>query len=657
MHIGHVAGAYLPADIYTRYKRLKGEDVIHVCGTDEHGVAITIAAEKEGISPQEMVNRYYKLIKESFEKLGIAFDFFSRTSIERHHKNAQEFFMRLYEKGYVFKKEINQFYCPKCKRFLPDRYVIGTCPYCGYERARGDQCEACGRWLEPTDLLNPKCAICGSTPILKGTYHYYFRLKSFSKPLEEWLSSEKLDWKDNVLGLALSWIKEGLKDRAITRDLSWGVKVPLDEAVGKVLYVWFDAPIGYITSTQEWAYSKGEPDLWKDYWMDPDTRLIHFIGKDNIVFHALVWPAMLMGHGAYILPDNIPANEFLNLMGEKISTSRGWALWVHEALEYFPADYLRFGLASILPEFKDSDFDLYDFQNRIHRELADNLGNFIHRTLSFIKNYMSGRIPDPHEPAQPEKELLGKIKESVTKISSSLENFRFRQALKELLDLSREGNRYFDHKQPWATRKNNQVETERTLGVSALLVKSLMTLMEPFLPFSAEKLREQLELNDIPKWDEAANPSPMTGKSLKDIQVLFSKIPDESVLNLLEKLRERTKPEKREEGGIKMITFEEFKKLDLRIGKIIQVEDLEGAQKLYKLRVDLGEKEITLVAGLKEFYKKEDLLNREIVVIANLQPATIRGVRSEGMLLAALEDGKPIILIPEKEVTPGSSIS
>ena len=658
LHIGHIAGAYLPADIYTRYKRLRGEDVIHVCGTDEHGVAITIAAEKEGISPQSLVDRYYKEIKEDFEGLSIDFDFFSRTSIPLHHKNAQEFFLRLYEKGYVVKKSISQFFCPKCQRFLPDRYVVGTCPHCSHKRARGDQCENCGRWLEPTDLISPRCSICGTEPILKETYHYYFKLDQFSEKLEKWLSSKKHQWKENVLGLALSWVREGLRERAITRDLPWGVKVPLKEAEGKVLYVWFDAPIGYITATQEWANFKGDNELWKKYWMDKDTRLIHFIGKDNIVFHALVWPAMLMAHGDFILPDNIPANEFLNLMGDKISTSRGWALWVHEALDFFPADYIRFGIASILPESKDSDFDLYDFQNRIHSELADNLGNFIHRTLGFIKNYLQAKIPSPPEPTDPERELFERFKDHTQRLTRSLEDFRFREALKELLEISREGNRYFDKKRPWVTRKEDLTETKRTLATSVALLRSLVTFMEPFLPNSARRLQRQIQMESIPTWQDAMEPKYLQERELGEIEVLFAKIPDSKIEALIGRIRERTESKTpKEEKRVENISFDEFKRMDLRIGKVLEVENIEGAKKLYKLRVDLGDREITLVAGLKEFYTEDDLKGKEIVVIANLEPATIRGIKSEGMLLAAVEDGKPVLLIPEKEVPPGTKIS
>ncbi len=661
IHIGHLAGAYLPADIYTRYKRLCGEDVIHICGTDEHGVAITIAAEKEGVTPRELADRYHLMIKKSFEGLGIIFDNFSRTSRPIHHKISQEFFLRIYERGYIEKKETEQFYCEKCRRFLPDRYVVGTCPYCGAS-ARGDQCEVCGRWLEPVQLIEPRCAVCGSVPQLRKTFHYYFKLGMLEDKLRNWLES-KTDWKPNVRNTALSWIREGLMDRAITRDLSWGVKVPLEEAQGKVLYVWFDAPIGYISSTIEWAELQGKPELWKEYWFNPETKLVHFIGKDNIVFHAIVWPAMLMAHGDYILPTQIPANEFLNLMGDKISTSRGWALWVHELLEEFPPDYIRFGLASILPETKDADFDLRDFRIRVNSELADNLGNFVNRSLSFIRNYMDNTIPELPDLKAPENELIEKVKKYVAEIGEYIDTFQLRKALRTILDLSSLGNQYFDYKKPWVTRKTDRDETARTLYMCASLVRTLSIVMEPFLPFSAQKIRKMLQDEGTVRWQDASKLGVPAGRKLGELEILFKKLDEGKIEALIDglnkRVQEKTKAQRRK-GKMaeeKRVTIDDFKKLDIRIGRIVEAEKIEGTDKLLKLKVDMGEKTITLVAGIAKTYKPEEVVGLEIAVIYNLEPAKIRGVVSEGMLLAAVEDGNVVLLTPQREVRPGTKVS
>ena len=674
LHIGHIAGAYLPADIYTRFKRLKGDDVIHICGTDEHGVAITITAEKAGKTPREIVDFYYQEIKRGFDRLGVHFDNFSRTSLPIHHKNSQQFFLRVYEKGYIYRQELEQLYCPNCKRFLPDRYVEGTCPYCGYEKARGDQCEACGRWLEPTELINPRCAICGTTPVLRKTYHYYFKLSEFAEPLRKWLES-KTHWKDNVRRTALSWIRDGLKDRAITRDLEWGVPVPLPEAQGKVLYVWFDAPIGYISSTMEWAEKIGQPDAWKDWWMNPEVQLVHFIGKDNIVFHALVWPAMLMAHGDYILPSDIPANEFMNLMGDKLSTSRNWAIWVNEFLDKFPADYLRYGVASILPETKDADFNYYDFQSRINNELADNLGNFVNRTLSFIKKYLGGRVPEPKTLNEIDKEALAEIAKAGDEMAEFIEKFEFRKALWRMMELSAFGNRYFDRKAPWSTRKTDIDETARTLYVCESIVRALSTFIEPYLPFSAEKIRKMLNLNRKLSWEEAKQPDPEPGRMLGEIEILYKKLDKEVIELEIQSLRKRAKVkettskpeeavEKKQKEAAKMaeqkeiITFEEFSRLDIRIAKILEAERVPGTDKLMKLKIDLGDEQRTLVAGIAHQYKPEDVVGKLLPVIANLKPRKLRGITSQGMILAAVaEDGTIALLHPNQDVPPGTKVS
>lgn len=653
LHIGHIAGAYLPADIYTQYLKLKGVEAIHICGTDEHGVAITIKADKEGKSPKEIVDYYHQNIKESFDGLKIIFDNFSRTSKPLHHKLSQEFFLKIYEKGYIYKKEIEQLYCLNCQRFLPDRYVEGTCPYCGNEKARGDQCEQCGRWLEPKDLINPRCTICGATPVVKTSFHYYFKLKEFEKPLKDWLSS-KTYWKENVLNQALSWVRDGLEDRAITRDLSWGVPVPLEEAKGKVLYVWFDAPIGYISSTIEWAEKIGKPDEWKKYWLDPETKIIHFIGKDNIIFHTLIWPAMLMAHGDYNLPDNVPANEFLNLMGAKLSTSRNWAIWIPDLLKEYPPDYIRYGLAHVIPETKDSDFSLEEFHTRINSELVNNLGNFVNRTLTFIKNYL-GRIPaDTNGFKDMDLEIITEIEALPGKISSYIENFEFRKALKEIMAFSQKGNQYFDYKRPWSTRKTDYKEAERTLYLCASMVKALSIVIEPYLPDSAKRIRKMLGISDIPvSWDDAGNWRFQKDIEPQDVEILYKKVENKP---LEIGINTKAKQEKEEEKPMEYIKFEEFKKLELKIGEIVSVEDIPGADKLYKLQVNLGDKVVELVAGLKTSYTKEELLHKKVPVLVNLEPKTVRGVTSNGMILACDLDGKPVLLTPDKDVPPGSII-
>ena len=655
-HLGHIAGAYLPADIYTRFLRLKGEDVIHICGTDEHGVAITIRADQEGKSPKEIVDYYHEVIKKSFDDLGIEFDHFSRTSIPLHHQVASEFFLKIYQKGYILRKDIDQLYCPKCERFLPDRYIIGICPYCGHTEARGDQCEKCGRWLEPTQLVEPKCAICGTTPVIKRTFHYYFRLSAFSDKLRDWLESKE-SWKDNVRKLALQWIQEGLKDRPITRDLEWGVKVPLPEASSKVLYVWFDAPIGYISATMEWSQKIGKPDKWQDYWFDPETRLVHFIGKDNIVFHALIWPAMLMAHGDYVLPSEIPANEFLNLMGDKFSTSRNYAIWVDDMTKRFPRDFIRFGLAMILPETKDSDFNPKDFQQMVNAELINNFGNFVNRTLSFVERYLDGNRPYLSDP---DPEVQTKVTNTFQKVESLFNSFEFRKALRTILDLSDFGNTYFDRNQPWVSRKTDIEKTKRVIANCIYIVRALSVLMAPFVPDSARKTQEFLGLSEL-KWEEGKEPKDMGASEIRNVEVLYQKISNEQIDELINLVISRSK-KKGEEPEMKEIkpeiTFEEFSKMDLRVGKVLGAEPVPGTDKLVKLTVDIGIKNITLVAGIRETYTPDEVIGKEIVVIVNLKPRKIRGILSEGMLLAAeTDDGKPILLTPDREVSPGSSIS
>jgi methionyl-tRNA synthetase len=645
IHLGHLAGCYLPADIYTRYQRLKGRDVIHICGTDEHGVPVTLRAEAEGISPRALVDRYWRRIKESFEGFGIEFDHFSRTSRPRHHRLAQDFFLRLYKKGYIFEREITRLYCPRCRRFLPDRYVEGCCPCCGAEGARGDQCEVCGCWLEPERLLKPRCKICGGTPELRSTRHWFFSLDKLQPELERWIA-EKSGWKENVLRFCEGWFASGLEPRAITRDLDWGVRVPLEGAKGKVLYVWFDAPIGYISATQEWAEVKGEPERWRDYWLDPETRLVHFIGKDNIVFHALIWPAMLMAHGDFILPSEIPANEFLNLEGERLSTSRNWAVWLPEYLKDFPPDPLRYALGVNLPENRDVDFTWRDFQARNNNELADILGNLVNRVIGFTQRYFKGKIPRATEYDLKAKELIVQIRETGSRVGELIEHFELKQGLRELMALCGLGNRYFDYERPWSTVQREPERCRCTIAACFKLIAALGTLLEPYLPFTAQKIRRMMSI-PAQGWDEASE-APLP-EELGPVEILFEKLPDERIA--IEEARLGSKEEVME------ITLEDFKRLDLRVARILKVEPVAGTSKLLRLQVDLGGEERQIVAGLREAYKPEELEGREIVLLANLKPVEIRGIESQGMLLAAV-DGERISLVTlDREVRPGIKIS
>jgi len=538
LHVGHLAGAYLPADIYARYQRLKGSDVIFICGSDEHGVPITIRADHERVSPQEIVNRYHVIMKQSFARLGIQFDNYSRTSLPLHHKISQDFFLRLYEKGYVKEQEVRQYYCPTCRRFLPDRYIEGECPHCHHGGARGDQCEACGRWLESEQLIAARCKICSSAPEMRSTKHWYFRLSLLQDRLEPWQAS-KPGWKSNVREFCSGWFSEGLTDRPITRDIDWGIPVPLPGAEGKVLYVWFDAPIGYISSTVEWSQKQGRPERWRDYWCDNQTRLIHFIGKDNIVFHAIVWPAMLMAHGEFILPDNIPANEFLNIEGEKLSTSRNWAVWVDDYLELFPPDPLRYYLAANAPENKDSDFAWKDFQARNNGELADILGNLVNRSLSFVEKHFEAKVPEAAALSSADQEVLAAVDTAVTSIGSLLDDFQVRRAVGEVMNLARAGNKYFNDGAPWTTLKQDPARCAATLNTTVQLQLALALLMEPFMPFSAEKLRKMLngpQSHEDRRWQDIAKLRLPAHHRLGRREILFRKIEDEVIEAQITKL-------------------------------------------------------------------------------------------------------------------------
>ena len=528
LHLGHLAGAYIPADVYVRYQRLKGTDVLFVCGSDEHGVPITIRADRENVSPQAVVDRYHAAMKKTFERLGVKFDNYSRTLLPLHHEISQGIFLRLNEKGFIREQTVRQYYCVTCRRFLPDRYIEGECPHCHRQGARGDQCEACGRWLEPEQLLQPKCKICGNAPELRDTRHWYFRLSAFQEKLETWQAS-KPEWKNNVREFCSGWFREGLTDRPITRDIDWGIPVPLPDAEGKVLYVWFDAPIGYISSSVEWAQKQGTPDRWRDYWCDENTRLVHFIGKDNIVFHAIVWPATLMAHGEFIIPAEIPANEFLNIEGRKISTSRNWAIWADDYLDVFPPDPLRYYLEANAPENKDADFTWKDFQARYNGDLADVLGNLINRCLSFVEKNFENKVPPAGSLADVDRETLGAIEKAAKTIGGALDEFQLRRAVGELMDLARTGNRYFNDAAPWAAMKTDRTRAATILNTTIQLEAALSLLMEPFLPYSAEKLRKMLNIPEDPaikRWNDIAGFRLADNHQLGKREILFSKIED-----------------------------------------------------------------------------------------------------------------------------------
>ncbi|RKY89749.1 methionine--tRNA ligase [candidate division KSB1 bacterium] len=660
IHLGHLAGAYLPADIFVRYKRLRGADIIYICGTDEHGVPITIEAEKKGISPKDIVDKYYKIHKESFEKFGIKFDNFSRTTLKIHYETSQDFFLKLYEKGFLKKKRTKQLYCPKCKRFLADRFVEGICPYCKKKGARGDQCENCGKWLEQTKILEPKCKICLTTPIIKETYHWYIPLGNFQEKIKNWILSKK-GWRENVINFCLGWFNEGLEDRAVTRDLEWGVPVPLEEAKGKVLYVWFDAPIGYISSTKEWAIKNGTPDRWKEYWKNPDAKLYHFIGKDNIVFHAIFFPIMLMGYGEFNLPDNVIANEFLNLEGQKISTSRNFAVWLDDYLSKFPPDPLRYALTTILPETRDTDFSWKYFQERNNSELADILGNFINRTLSFVKVNYDGVVPLPGEFNENDREILDRIYTFLDNSGRMIENFEFRKAILEVMNIARLANKYFNDEQPWKTIKGNPERCRTTIYLCLEITRVLALAIYSFMPFSSGKILKMLNLDkwkDKLNWTEFLNEKLRGGHKLGEPFILFKKIEDkdiipeikklEGVLDMSEKKEEKPEPE--------LIDINEFMKVDLRVARVLKAERVPKTDKLLKMEVDDGKGKRQVIAGISEQYSPEDMVGKNIVIVANLKPATIRGIQSNGMLLAAVSDDDLSLITVEKDIPAGSRV-
>jgi methionyl-tRNA synthetase len=633
LHLGHIAGAYLPADIYVRYQRLKGRDVIYICGSDEHGVPITVTADREGISPQDVVDRYHEMNKKSFEELGICFDHYSRTSLPLHHETAKEFFLDLHRKGDLVVRMAEQFYSEKSQRFLPDRYVEGTCPYCGAENARGDQCDACGKWLDPGDLIDPRSKIDGSIPVLKETMHWYLPMGRFASAWKKWFESRS--WKENVEKYCVGWYNEGLEDRPITRDLHWGVPVPLEEAEGKVLYVWFDAPIGYISATKEWALLSGEPEAWKRYWTRQDTRMIHFIGKDNIVFHAILFPMVLMEAGGYVLPDAIPANEYLTIEGRKISTSQNYAIWVKDYLENFPVDPLRYTLAANAPETRDTDFSWSQFQSRNNDELADILGNFVNRTLTFVHRYYEGRIPERKMEGVSDRGMLKTIHGAVDEMGGLLENFQVRKATKYFMDVCRKANKYFNDKAPWETRKTNPDDCDTTLNICIQITRVLSAMMAPIMPDTGTKIQTMLGYKESVSWDEVRSGDLEAGWSLNEPEILFEKIEDSVIRKEIEKLK--TIEEKGETGrpeDTDLIDYETFKKILLQTAIVLSAEKIKGADRLLKLEIQLGEEKRCIVAGVAESYTAEEMVGKTVIVVANLKPVTMKGVESRGMLLA-----------------------
>ena len=710
VHIGHLAGVYVPADIYVRYLRMKGEDVLFVCGSDEHGVPITIKAKKEGVTPQDIVDRYHTLIKSSFAGLGINFDIYSRTSSKVHEQMASDFFRKLYEDGKFIVKESEQYYDEQAKTFLADRYITGTCPRCGSEGAYGDQCEKCGATLSPDELINPKSALSGSALVKKATKHWYLPLDEYEKWLGEWILDGHKEWKTNVYGQCKSWIDGGLQPRAVSRDLDWGVPVPVEGAEGKVLYVWFDAPIGYISNTKELL-----PQTWEKWWKSQDTKLVHFIGKDNIVFHCIVFPSMLKAHGGYILPDNVPANEFLNLEGDKISTSRGWAVWLNEYLQELPGkeDVLRYVLCANAPETKDNDFSWKDFQTRNNSELVAIFGNFVNRAIVLTHKYFGGRVPADLKPEAIDAETLAQIPQIVSEIEENISSYKFREALKAAMNLARLGNKYLTDTEPWKVAKNDLDRTASILNVSLQICAALGIVFEPFLPFSAEKLRRMLNVGVIAGTDHRAGeegscgvnifksgecaalhtigsvdaPESFEGLSLSwndlfsarilpagheigQAQLLFEKIEDEMIAPQIERLEAIRKAREEAEAAAaaaeaaakvepqkEECSFEDFEKMDIRTATVLEAERVPKTDKLLKLTIDTGIDTRTIVSGIAEYYSPEEMVGKQICILANLAPRKIRGIESKGMILMARQgDGKMRFVTPAETLNNGAQI-
>lgn len=659
VHIGHLAGVYIPADIYVRYLRLKGEDVIHIGGSDEHGVPITIRAKKEGVTPQDIVDKYHGIIKKSFEDFGIAFDIYSRTSSDIHKKTASDFFLTLHNKGAFEEKTSEQYYDAEAQMFLADRYIMGECPHCGNPNAYGDQCESCGTSLSPTDLKNPRSTISGSTPVMRETKHWYLPLDKHESWLRQWILEDHKEWKSNVYGQCKSWLDMGLQPRAVSRDLDWGVPIPLPDAKGKVLYVWFDAPIGYISNTIELL-----PDSWEKWWKSEDTKLVHFIGKDNIVFHCIVFPAMLKAEGSFILPENVPANEFLNLEGDKISTSRNWAVWLHEYLEDFPGqqDILRYVLTANAPETKDNDFMWKDFQARNNNELVAILGNFINRALVLTQKYFDNKVPQLNELTDYDKETLKEFADVKAVVESYLDTYRFRDALKEAMNLARIGNKYLADTEPWKVVKTDMARVETILNISLQITANLAIAFEPFLPFSVKKIRQFINVDNL-TWDQLGRIDLLpVGHPLNESELLFSKIEDETIEKQIQKLLD-TKKANEQAVEVKVapqkpnVAFDDFSKLDLRVGTVLECIKVPKADKLLQFLIDDGMGKRTIISGIAAWYKPEDLVGKQVCFIANLEPRKLKGIESQGMILSVEDGGGNLSLItPSKDVEPGCQI-
>ena len=657
VHIGHLAGVYIPSDIYTRYQRLRGRDVIHVCGSDEHGVPITIKAKKEGITPQQVVDRYHEIIKNAFAGLGIEFDIYSRTSSDMHTVTASDFFRKLYDDGKFVEQTSEQYYDEEAKMFLADRYITGTCPKCGNERAYGDQCESCGSTLSPDELIEPHSTLSGSVPVKKSTTHWYLPLNDYEQMLREWILEGHKEWKTNVYGQCKSWLDGGLQPRAVSRDLDWGIPVPVEGADGKVLYVWFDAPIGYISATKELTAD------WEKYWKSEDTKLVHFIGKDNIVFHCIVFPSMLKAHGEYILPENVPSNEFLNLEGDKISTSRNWAVWLHEYLEDMPGkeDVLRYVLCANAPETKDNDFTWKDYQARNNNELVAVLGNFVNRALVLTQKYYDGVVPQCGELTEYDNQTIAELSTIKASLENNIENYRFREALKDAMNFARIGNKYLADSEPWKLIKTDTERVKTILYIALQITANIATAIEPFMPFSAAKILTMLAVDKF-GWDSLGSMELVAaGHTIGTPSLLFEKIEDETIQKQLDKL-EATKAanaaaEVKAEPQKEACTFDDFQKMDIRVSTILEAEKVAKTKKLLKLTVDTGIDKRTIVSGIAEHFTPEELVGQQVLVLVNLQPRELKGILSQGMILMA-EDatGKLRLVQPSEAVKPGSMV-
>lgn len=663
VHIGHLAGVYVPADIYVRYLRLKGEEVLFVGGSDEHGVPITIRAKKEGITPQDVVDRYHTLIRDSFKEFGISFDVYSRTSSKTHHQVASDFFKKLYENGKFIEKTTEQYYDEEAQQFLADRYIVGECPRCHATDAYGDQCEKCGSTLSPEELINPISKLSGAKPIKKETKHWYLPLDKHEEWLRQWILEEHKEWRPNVYGQCKSWLDLGLQPRAVSRDLDWGIPVPVEGAEGKVLYVWFDAPIGYISNTKELCDNNPQYGNWEKWWKEEDTRLVHFIGKDNIVFHCIVFPAMLKAEGSYIIPDNVPSNEFLNLEGDKISTSRNWAVWLNEYLVEFPnkQDTLRYVLTANAPETKDNDFTWKDFQARNNNELVAIYGNFINRALVLTKKYFDGKVPALNELTDYDKETLKEFSNVKEKLESLLDNFKFRDAQKEAMNLARIGNKYLAETEPWKLAKTDMNRTATILHIGLQIAANLAIAFEPFLPFSSAKLRTMLNMSDF-SWNQLGKIDLLsTGTVLGEATLLFEKIEDDVIEGQIQKLQDTKKVNEENEWKPNAIkeetTFDDFCKMDIRVGKVLDCQKVPKADKLLQFKIDDGMGGRTIVSGIAQSYSPEELIGKQVCFIANFPTRKLKGVESQGMILSAVDkDGKLTVISPSREVTNGSEV-